>query len=261
VVTSHSHARRAARRRAGRRRARRLGGLVAAVTATVLLTLHALNSGSGGAPTPALANSPQVALAPDGPPRLESLAGAAGGLQLDVPIRQSRITAIVYHGVGADGSISLVPAGHQRNAGFLTELGNMLTGGPQQSGPGYYVDSSASGNSTGSVDVGAVAGTGVYAPVDGRVVSIRPFVINGTVWGNVVEIQPTSAPALVVTMTNLNLGREIAIGSPVSAAVTRLGSVADLSKAMSQDVAKFTSDAGNHVHIEVSPAPAATPIL
>ncbi len=260
-MTSQTHARRAARRSAGRRRARRLGGLVAAVTVTVLLALHALNSGSRGAPTQALASSPQVALAPDGPPRLESLASAPGGLQLDVPIRQVRITAIVYHGVGTDGSIPLVPSGRQRNAGLLTELGNLLTGGPQQSGPGYFVDSGAPGSATGSVDVGAVAGTGVYAPVDGRVVSIRPFVINGTAWGSVVEIQPTAAPALVVTLTNLQLARGIAVGTQVSAAVSRLGSVADLSKAMSQDVAKFTSDAGNHVHIEVSQAPAATPIL
>jgi len=233
---------------------------VVAVVASLVLAVRALDPGSG-APTLALANSPQVALAPDGPPHLESLAGAAGGLQLDVPIRQTRITAIVYHGVGSDGSIPLVPSGHQRNAGLLTELGSMLTGGSGGSGPGYYVDSSASGSPTGSVDVGAVAGTGVYSPVDGRVVSIRPYVINGTTWGSVIEIQPTSAPALVVTMTNLDLARGIAVGAPVSAAVSRLGAVADLSKAMSQDVAKFTSDAGNHVHIEVSQAPAATPIL
>jgi hypothetical protein len=261
MISTRAHARRASRRQASRRRVRRLGGLAAVLVVTVVLALRMLDSSSGGAPTTALANVPRVTLAPDGPPRLESLAAAPGGLQLDVPVTQARITAIVYHGVGANGSIPLVPSGQQRNAGLLTQIGNLLTGGPQQNGPSYYVDSNAPGASTGSVDVGAVAGTGVYSPVDGRVVSIRPYVINGTPWGSEIQIQPTSAPALIVTLTNVQRAPAIAVGADVSAAVTRLGAVADLSKAMSQDVAKFTSDAGNHVHIEVSPAPAATPIL
>jgi hypothetical protein len=261
VISARTPSRRAPRRRARPHRRRRLGGLALALLLTLVLAVRALDSGSGSAPTPALANPPRVALAPDGQPQLESLATAPGGLELDVPVTQGRITAIVYHGVGDNGSVPLVPAGHQRNAGLLTRLGNLLAGGGESDGPSYYVDSGAPGDPTGSVDVGAVAGTGVYAPVDGRVVSIRPYVINGTTWGSVVQIQPSSAPALLVTITNVNLSSAISAGATVTAAVTKLGTVADLSKAMSQDVAKFTSDSGNHVHLEVSPAPAAAPIL
>jgi hypothetical protein len=261
VISTRTPTRRAPRRRANPHRARRLGGLALAVLLTVVLAVRALGSGSGSAPTPALANPPQVALAPDGPPQLESLATAPNGLALDVPVTQRRITAIVYHGVGSNGSIPLTPSGHQRNAGLLTKLGNLVTGGSQASGPSYYVDSDALGSPTGSVDVGAVAGTAVYSPVDGRVVSIRPYVINGHAWGSMLQIQPSSAPALLVTVMNAQRAPSIQVGTIVSAAATRLGSVADLSKAMSQDVAKFTSDSGNHVHIEVSPAPAAAPIL
>jgi hypothetical protein len=261
MVSGQIRTRQAARRRANRHRAiRRLGALVVLLGVALVLGLRSFDSGSSQ-PSTALANSPRVALAPDGPPRLENLASAPDGLQLEVPIRQGRITAIVYHGVGAGQSIPLVPAGHQKNAGLLTQLGNLLTGGSSQNGPSYFVDSSAAGNPTGSVDVGAVAGTGVYAPVNGRVVSIRPYVINGSVWGSVIQIQPISAPALIVTLTNVNRAANIVVGTSVTAAVTRLGAVADLSKAMSQDVAKFTSDSGNHAHIEVSQAPAATPIL
>ena len=63
------------------------------------------------------------------------------------------------------------------------EIASMLVGASSSGGPGYYVDSSAPGDPTSSVDVGALAGTGVYAPVDGRVVSLRPYVINGRAWG------------------------------------------------------------------------------
>jgi hypothetical protein len=118
------------------------------------------------------------------------------------------------------------------------------------------VDDAGEGPSTGSVDVGAVAGTDVYSPVDGKVVSIRPYVIDGHAYGSVIEIQPTSTPADVVTLTNLATAKGIVVGSTVSAATTRLGSVVDLSKVLTQEISRYSSDAGNHVHIEVGPAPA-----
>ncbi len=104
--------------------------------------------------------------------------------------------------------------------------------------------------------MGAVVGTDVYSPVDGKIVSIQPFVINGSAHGSEIEIQPTTTPADVVTLTNLQIAPGIAVGTAVSAAKTKLGAVVDLSKVLSQEVAKYTSDAGNHVHIEVGPAPA-----
>jgi hypothetical protein len=158
--------------------------------------------------------------------------------------------------------VPLGPLGTQRNAGLLNTIAKMLTGAPDGGGgPSYYVDSSGQGPSTGSVDVGAVAGTAVYSPVDGKVKGIAPYVIDGTTHGSVIEIQPTATPADVVTLTNLSADPGIAVGSPVSAAKTKLGTIVDLSKVLSQEMAKYTSDAGNHVHIEVGPAPATNVFL
>ena len=102
-----------------------------------------------------------------------------------------------------------------------------------------------------------MAGTAVYSPVDGKVMSIRPYVIDGTAHGSVIEIQPTATPADVVTLTNLSAdagdrGRLARAGR----ARPSSGTIVDLSKVLSQEMAKYTSDAGNHVHIEVGPAPA-----
>jgi hypothetical protein len=47
----------------------------------------------------------------------------------------------------------------------------------------------------------------------------------------------------------------------VTSSRTKLGTVADLSHVISQTVAKYTSDAGNHVAIELSRAPGASPLL
>jgi hypothetical protein len=261
-VTSR-HRRRYPRRRPDRRRTRRRIALAAVLLVVVTVIATALRSGSSSNTTAAaIASVPPTQLAPNAPPVPAGLATAPGNLVLDVPVTQRRITAIVYHGVGATQAIPLVPIGTQKNAGILNTIAKMLTGTPDASGgPSYYVDGAGQGSSTGSVDVGAVSGTDVYSPVDGKVTSIRPFVIDGAAHGNIVEIQPTSTPADVVTLTNLRAAPGIVVGASVTAAKTRLGSIVDLSKVLSQEVAKYTSDAGNHVHIEVGPAPATNVFL
>jgi hypothetical protein len=261
IATRPRPRRRYRRRRRDLHRLRRLALAVAALAALAALGTSLLRSGSKSSTNAAIAGVPVPRLAPDGPPRLQELATAPGGLVLDVPVRQARITAIVYHGVGSANVIPLDPIGRQRNANFFERLGSALVGTSERGGPSYYVDDAAQGSDTGSVDVGAAAGTGVYAPVDGTVVSIRPYVIDGVAWGSVVQIQPTNAPATIVTLTNVELGRGVDVGTPVTHAHTRIGVVKDLSKALDQTVSKFTSDSGNHVHIEVSPAPAASPLL
>jgi hypothetical protein len=231
------------------------------VVVTVIAT--ALRSGSSSNNTPtAIASVPPTQLAPNAAPVPAGLATAPGNLVLDVPITQRRITAIVYHGIGSTQAIPLVPIGSQRNAGILNTIAKMLTGAPDGGGgPSYYVDGAGGGPSTGSVDIGAVAGTDVYSPVDGKVTSIRPYVIDGAAHGNIIEIQPTSTPADVVTMTSVLAAPGVVVGTTVTAAKTKLGSVVDLSKVLTQEVAKYTSDAGNHVHIEVGPAPATNVFL
>ena len=224
----------------------------------VTIVATALRSGSSTNSPAAIASVvPPSQLAPNAPPAPLGMATAPGNLVLDVPINHRRITAIVYHGVGTQNVVPLVPLGSQKNAGILNTIAKMLTGAPDSGGgPSYYVDDAGQGPSTGSVDVGAVAGTDVYSPVDGKIASIRPYVIDGRAHGSVIEIQPTSTPADVVTLTNVAPAPGVVVGTTVSAAKTKLGSVVDLSKVLTQELAKFTSDAGNHVHIEVGPAPA-----
>jgi hypothetical protein len=230
--------------------------------AVVVLGATALRGGSAPRIQAAVAvTPPKHALAPDGPPIPTLMAGGPNGLELDVPVAQGRVTAIVYHGVGDAHTIALAPAGHQKNAGILTKLSNLLTGTSTGAGPAYYVDSAGGGPETGSVDIGAVAGTRVYSPVDGTIVGIRPYVLDGSPHGSILQIQPTSTPADIVTLTNIRTTSQIAVGDQVIAARSRLGTVIDLSRVITQELAKYTSDAGNHVHLEVGPAPAASLLL
>ena len=251
--------RRTARRGRDPRRLGLIAGLLVALVAIVVLTMQ-LRSGSGGATGTGITPSNSAQLAPDAPPSVETLA-TAGGLTLDVPVSQGRITAIVYHATGLIDAIPLQPAGHQRNAGFLARLGDSLFGGGGSSGPAYYVDSGGGGPDTSSADVGAPAGTGVYSPVDGVVVSVQPYVLNGMQRGSIVQIRPDAAPAVIVTVGNLSEHLKVDVGTAVKAGQTELGSVVDLSKLLDQTVARYTSDAGNHTSIQISPAPGASPLL
>lgn len=253
--------RRPARRRRGRHgRIVRLAGLVVVAAATVALAAGAFGSG-GGHPASALGGEQGAVLAADGPPSLEALATSAGGVQIDVPVSQARITAVVYHTVGDSSTVPLIPIGRQLDAGLLTTISNLLSGSGSQPGLGYYIDGAGSGPSTGSVDVGAIAGTGVYTPVTGRVVGVQPYVLNGRAYGQMIQIQPTAAPAYVVTVTNLEAVPALAVGDQVTAASTLIGHVADLSRVMSQVVSNYTSDAGNHVHLQLGRTPASAPVL
>ena len=46
----------------------------------------------------------------------------------------------------------------------------------------------------------------------------------------------------------------LVVGSPLSAAATKLGSVVDYSATEHQALARYTNDSGNHVAIEVHPS-------
>src|SRR5262249_9119435 len=135
---------------------------------------------------------------PSGPP-LALIVATQGLLHIQLPVNQSAVTALGYH--GTDGaSMPLTPVGRQANEGVLTRIVHSLFGGGG-SGPTYYELGGGQGSGTGALDVGAPAGTDVYAPVDGTLVSIGNFVLNGKAYGNTLEIQPSQEASSVVVIT------------------------------------------------------------
>ncbi len=245
-------ARRPRARRSGAewRRLRRLvaSGAVLVVTAVTIGSM--LRPSSAAAPDPgALGPMPVASLAPTPPPKPLKLA-SRGPVVLYVPIASDRITAIAYHKVADGGTLDLEPSGRLENAGILDRIERQVVGAAAAS-PSYFV----SGGSTASVDVGAEAGVEVYAPVNGTVVGISPYVLDGKAWGAQISIQPSADPTVVVVLTNLFPTPGLKVGQQVAATQrpTRVGTVADLSQVLTMDLSRYTSDAGNHVHIELRP--------
>jgi hypothetical protein len=232
------------------RRLRRLAVLIAFALVALVTVLLSAFGGSGKAvqaPVPASATR----FLPAGPPAPEIVA-RLGALHLQLPISQSRVTAIGYQG-GADGMLALSPLGTQANEGVLKRFTRAVFGG-SSGHPRWYQLPGGQGPSSSALDVGAAAGTDVYSPADGAVLAIDDVVIDGRTVGSRIDIQPTGAPSLVVSVSHVRADPALVVGSPVSAAGTKLGSVVDYTHAERQALARYTNDSGNHVVIEVHPS-------
>jgi len=232
-------------------RRRRLA-VVVAIAIVAVGTLLVTAFGGGDNPTATLAAPDSASrLLPAGPPTGQVIA-RLGALNVELPINQARVTAIGYHGA-SDGALGLTPTGTQVNEGLLKRLLHKIVGGGTGS-PRWYLLPGGRGPSTSALDVGAMPGTDVYAPVDGTIVGIGKIILDGKVAGERIDIQPTLAPSLVVSVSRLTIDPSLVVGAMVTADGSKLGQVLDLSKVERQALARYTNDAGNHVLVEVHPA-------
>ena len=172
-----------------------------------------------------------------------------GVVRLQMPIVQTQFTAIGYHS-SADGAVALSPIGRKGNEGVVQKLFHRIFGGGHGNPTWYQLG----GGQTSALDVGAMPGTSVFSPVDGTVVGLTPYVVAGHRFGSRIDIQPQSAPSLIVSVTQLRSDPSISVGTNVVSGATRIGVVADLAMVERQALARYTNDSGNHVTIELRPA-------
>jgi murein DD-endopeptidase MepM/ murein hydrolase activator NlpD len=104
------------------------------------------------------------------------------------------------------------------------------------------------------LDIGAPVDTDVYAPVDGTVIAISDRIVDALPYGKRVELQPAGSPGVVVVLTNVRADPMLSVGDSVVAARTKIGYILDLSKVERAELARYTQDKGQHVHIEAHAA-------
>lgn len=229
-----------------------MGFLLLAAVALITLLLTAFGS-HGSAPVRTVAPAPATRLLPSGPPKPQVVA-MQGSLRLELPIAQRRVSAIGYHASG-DGALALDPVGHQANQDLINRVARRLFGGGN-SGLRYYVLEGGAGPDTAALDIGAAPGTDVYSPVDGTIVGISPYILDGNPYGARIDIQPSGNPSLVVSLTHLRLDPSLTVGSSVASTTSKIGTVVDFTGVEGQALAHYTQDAGNHVAVSVHPAAA-----
>jgi hypothetical protein len=94
----------------------------------------------------------------------------------------------------------------------------------------------------------------VYSPVNGTIVGIGKVVLNGKAYGARIDVQPTDAPSLIVSISHLRADPSLAVGSMLTADASKIGAVLDFSTVEHQALSRYTNDAGNHVLVEVHPS-------
>src|SRR5918995_1502947 len=241
--------------RAQARRSRRRAALVVvACVSLVTLLLTAFGTGDRGS-LPAGGAGPAERLLPAGPPQAQVVA-MQDTLRIQLPVNQSRVTAIGYHAVGSS-ALALEPVGTQANAGLAERIIRKLFGS-NGSSLRYYLLDGGIGPRTGSLDVKAPVDTNVYAPVDGSVLAVTDQVINGRAYGVRIDVQPSGNPGVVVSLTNLRPDPALTVGSTVRSGRTKVGRIIDLSGVERAGLARYTQDKGQHVHLEVHPAASVT---
>jgi murein DD-endopeptidase MepM/ murein hydrolase activator NlpD len=236
--------------RAVRRARRRALAVLLVLAVLVVLAVSAFGTGGGtvvGVGVPASASR----LLPAGPPNPLVIA-VQGALRIQLPVNERNVTAIGYHGAGED-ALALDPLGRQANEGLFSRLFHRIFGG-SGGGIAYYQLGGGGGPSTGSLNVGAAPGTDVFAPVDGTVVGLRAYILDGETYGSVIELQPSGQPSVIVSITHLRADPALTVGATLTAGTSKVGKVIDFSGVERLALARYTQDAGNQVALEVHPA-------
>ena len=188
-------------------------------------------------------------------PRPQVLA-SIGNLRIQLPVAAGALTAIGFHGSN-DGSLSLQPVGRQANEGLLARLWRRIAGSGRDSPRWYQLEGGPAG--TNILDVGTPPGTDVYAPVKGSVIAVSDLVVGGKRVGSRIDLRPSESPSVMVSVMNVRPDPSIAVGTPVLAASSKLGTAVDVASVERQALALHASDGGNNVSIAVYPSPGSLP--
>lgn len=247
--------------------ARRTERLVMAPGSRVTVNL---NNASAGIGSPWVRVSGRYSLVAERPtyfsyePKVESepfTFATCNGVELKSPIRYSDLKGCVFHeaATGGDGGPSnaqvLQPVGlclRNDNPGRLHPAVSLGAG----SDPAYFIeDTRGRGTySTTACDVQAEAGTTVYAPATGTVLSAEGYMLYGSYPDLRVYILVDGLPGYHVAVLHMDSLR-VARGQRVEAGRTPIGTVRDLVPYFNSGPNPYTRDDGNHAHVQVNYRP------
>ncbi|MFU8890410.1 MAG: hypothetical protein ACNA76_01945 [Anaerosomatales bacterium] len=102
-----------------------------------------------------------------------------------------------------------------------------------------------------AADIGALSGAAVYAPVDGTVIEVKPYLLYGVHEDIEIHIQPIGWPEIDLVIIHVT-DPTVAAGELVVGGVTRIASVRLLSDRVNHQLADYTPDAGDHIHMQLN---------
>ena len=170
-------------------------------------------------------------------------------IEVLLPVAREVTTAVAFHPVDNPGAVGFSPVGKRLGGGGLgRRLADIFAGGGTMQ---YYL--MAGGGREGSpptagLDVGAIPGSAVTSPVDGKVTAIKQYQILGRYADYEIDVVPAADPSLLLVITHIAKPK-VKIGDVVQAGVTSLGSLRGFSSDLQQALSQYTADNGDHVQI------------
>ena len=168
-----------------------------------------------------------------------------------LPVARRATTAVAFHAVDNSDTVPFTPVGDRLGGGDLGQkLADIFAGG---GGVQYYLMGGTGGEespSTSGLDVGAVPGSEVVSPVDGKVTAIKEYSIFGRHDDVEIDIQLTSDPSLLLVVTHIATPK-VEIGDVVQRGTSVLGTVRGFPASLEQALSQYTSDNGDHVQLLV----------
>jgi murein DD-endopeptidase MepM/ murein hydrolase activator NlpD len=244
--------RRAKVRRRDQIRRRRVVTLAVLVTLIVLAVWAAYAiPGQTPARVPQSAALPTTDGSPTGAGAGDVVVAQVDGLELVLPVARDVTTAVAYHPVDNEGTVPFTPAGDRLSGGSLGQrLADIFAGGGAIQ---YYLMDGTGGersSSTAGLDVGAVPGSSVVSPADGKVAAIKQYSILGRYPDVEMHIQLARDSSLLLVITHL-ARPQVQIGDVVFGGDTVLGAVRGFPTTLDQALSRYTSDPGDHVQMMV----------
>ncbi len=186
---------------------------------------------------------------------------SARSVTLRLPVRTEDLTEIGFHQASYGYALrmeTLMPRADMRRAKKDRSTHRDLS--KQPTGPSATLTGSVlvmwrnrPGTPDTAVDVGAKAGSPVFAPVSGTVVKVKRYKLYGQHDDLEIHIQPTGMPELDCVLIHID---DLAVqpGDVVIAGVTRIGVIRKLSDRVTHQLGEYTRDGGDHTHIQINDA-------
>lgn len=208
-------------------------------------------TGSAGAGAPAIT----AAQTPGPTPIIASL----GSLQVRLPVRLDDLTEVGFHQASYAYALSMriaLPKADMAKAKKAHTTGRDLAkqksgGDAVLTGRALVMWRSRPGKPDTAADVGAKPGSDVLAPVTGVVVKIKRYKLYGKYDDFEVHIRPDRSRTVDCVLIHVD-DLSTKVGDRVVAGVTRIAGVRRLSDREKLQLADYTGDGGDHVHLQLN---------
>jgi biotin carboxyl carrier protein len=186
------------------------------------------------------------------------------GIVIHSPIRTQNMTGVLFHQASYDYALVMTTELPEADPTYVYNTKDFGISYDQPTGDSYMAAhalhiwrTDASTAMDTSVDVGAVAGTKVYAPVTGTVVLVKDYLLFDVCPDIEIHIQPEGRPDLDVVVIHA-ADQAVKAGDRVIGGQTVIAHVRDIAAYISGDIqlADYTAngDPGDHSHVQVNDA-------